>query len=96
MEPRGDHRCTSRLNFAMIAFAAAGARKVFIPWFLGILLMLAGAGYVIDTLANAFLANYDDYATVFLLIVAVPSVVGELAFTIWLLWRGGKAQEALA
>ena len=37
-----------------------------------------------------------SYGTVFLLIVAVPSVVGELAFTIWLLWRGGKAQEALA
>jgi len=68
----------------------------FIPRVLGILLLLAGAGYVIDTLANALLANYDDFATVFLLIVAVPSVVGELAFTIWLLWRGGKAQEALA
>jgi hypothetical protein len=68
----------------------------FIPRVLGILLILAGAGYVIDTFANALLANYDDYATVFLLIVAVPSVVGELAFTIWLLWRGGKAHQTLA
>lgn len=68
----------------------------FIPRVLGILLILAGAGYVSDTLANALLADYDAYATVFLLIVAVPTVVGELAFTIWLLWRGGKAQEALA
>jgi Domain of unknown function (DUF4386) len=58
-------------------------------------LILAGAGYVIDTMANALLANYGDYETTFLLIVAVPSVIGEFAFTIWLLLRGGKQQEAL-
>jgi hypothetical protein len=60
-----------------------------IPKVLGVLLLLAGAGYVIDTLANALLADYGDYETAFLLIVAVPSVVGELAFTVWLLSRGG-------
>jgi Domain of unknown function (DUF4386) len=66
-----------------------------IPKILGVLLILAGAGYVIDTLANALLANYGDYETAFLLIVAVPSVIGEFAFTIWLLLRGGKQQGAL-
>jgi hypothetical protein len=67
----------------------------YIPKVLGVLLILAGAGYVIDTMANALLANYGDYETTFLLIVAVPSVIGEFAFTIWLLLRGGKQQEAL-
>jgi Domain of unknown function (DUF4386) len=66
-----------------------------IPKVLGVLLILAGAGYVIDTLANALLANYGDYETAFMLIVAVPSVIGELAFTIWLLLRGGKEPAAL-
>jgi hypothetical protein len=30
----------------------------------------------------------------FLLIAAVPSVIGELAFAIWLLLRGGKQPAA--
>lgn len=54
---------------------------------LGSLLVLAGAGYVIDTLAHALLGNYQDYETLFLVIVAAPAVIGELAFTFWLLFR---------
>jgi hypothetical protein len=49
----------------------------FAPTILGVLLMLAGAAYVLDTVADALLANYDDYATLFLAIVAVPSVIAE-------------------
>lgn len=71
-------------------------KSAFAPRVLGILLMLAGAAYVLDTFAHALFANYESYATVFLLIVALPSVAGELAFTIWLLWRGGKTQETFA
>jgi hypothetical protein len=63
-----------------------------IPRVLGILLLLAGTGYVIDTLAHALLASYDDYATLFLLIAAVPSLIGEGALAIWLLLRGGRQQ----
>jgi Domain of unknown function (DUF4386) len=66
-----------------------------IPRALGILLVLAGAAYVINSLADALLSNYDDYEAVFVTIVAVPSVIGELAFAIWLLLRGGKEREAL-
>ncbi|MBN2204927.1 MAG: DUF4386 domain-containing protein [Thermoleophilia bacterium] len=67
----------------------------FVSRALGVLLTVAGAAYVFDTLAHALLSSYDDHATVFLLIVAVPSVVAELAFTVWLLARGGRQQEAL-
>lgn len=67
----------------------------FVSRALGVLLTVAGATYIFDTLAHALLSNYDDHATVFLLIVAVPSVVAELAFTVWLLVRGGRQQEAL-
>jgi Domain of unknown function (DUF4386) len=63
-----------------------------IPRILGVLLTLAGAGYVIDTLAHALLAGYDDYATLFLLIAAVPSLIGELSLAVWLLLRGGRQQ----
>ena len=57
---------------------------------LGWALIVAGAGYAVDTLAHAGLANYADYATLFLLIVAVPSVVAEFWMAIWLLRSGGK------
>jgi hypothetical protein len=66
-----------------------------IPRALGVLLVLAGAAYVINSLANALLSNYDDYEAVFVTIVAVPSVIGELGFAIWLVLRGGKEREAL-
>jgi hypothetical protein len=57
---------------------------------LGYLLVLAGAGYVVDTLAHALLGNYQDYETLLLLVVAVPAVIGEFAFTLWLLFRAGE------
>jgi hypothetical protein len=65
------------------------------PKVLGTSLAVAGAAYVLDTAANALVSSYADYETVFLLIVAVPSVVAELVFAVWLLARGGVQQEAL-
>lgn len=60
------------------------------PRLLGVVLAVAGAAYVVDTLARTLLASYADYADLFLAMVAVPSVLGELAFTIWLLTRAGR------
>jgi hypothetical protein len=65
-------------------------RSELAPRALGILLGLAGAAYIFDTAAHGFVANYADYANQFLAIVAIPSVIGELWFTFWLLLRGGK------
>lgn len=62
----------------------------FMPKVLGILVMLAGLGYMIDSFANILLANYADYEIVFVLIVAIPGAIGELALGIWLLLRGKK------
>ncbi len=60
------------------------------PRALGIVLAVAGSAYVFDTLARTLLSSYADYEAVFLVIVAVPAVIGELAFTVWLLTRAGK------
>jgi hypothetical protein len=60
---------------------------------LGFVLMVAGAAYVIDTMANALLANYDDFEAVFLIMVAVPSVIGELWLGLWLLLKAGKVRK---
>ena len=60
------------------------------PKIIGIFLVIAGVMYMVDTAAHFVLPNYDSYANIFLALVAVPSIVGELAFSIWLLIRGGK------
>jgi hypothetical protein len=64
------------------------------PKALGIIMAIAGTAYVVDTLAYSLLPNYTDYANVFLVLVAVPSVIGEFSFAVWLLKKGGKAQSA--
>jgi Domain of unknown function (DUF4386) len=81
------------IHLALLAYLILESAHV--PRALGVLLVLAGAAYVINSLADALLSNYDDYEAVFVTIVAVPSVIGELAFAIWLLLRGGKEREAL-
>jgi hypothetical protein len=68
-----------------------------VPKVLGILLVVAGIGYLVDSFANFMLPNYTDYKDVFALLVIVPGVIGELSFTVWLLWRGlRKKRVALA
>jgi hypothetical protein len=62
------------------------------PRALGYLLMVAGAAYVTDTVAHSLLGNYSDYETLFTTIVAVPSIIGEGWFGLWLLLRAGKRQ----
>jgi hypothetical protein len=60
------------------------------PSILAILLAIAGIMYMVDTAANFLLPNYEDFASIFLLLVAVPSILGEMSFAIWLLVRGRK------
>jgi hypothetical protein len=62
----------------------------FMPRILGILLIVSSMGYLIDNFAKLLLSNYTDYETIFLLIVAVPGVIGELSLAIWLLFKGNK------
>lgn len=63
-----------------------------IPKALGVLLILAAVGYIIDGTAKLFMASYDDFKAVFEIIVIVPSVIGEFSFTVWLLIKGFKKQ----
>lgn len=60
------------------------------PRALGVVLAVAGTAYVMDTFARTMLADYAAYADVILGIVAVPSIAGELAFTVWLFARAGR------
>jgi hypothetical protein len=65
-------------------------RSDYAPSIIGILLVLAGLGYLVDSLARFLLLNYEDYSDFFTLLNFVPAVAGEFSLTGWLLLRGGK------
>lgn len=52
---------------------------------LGYVLIAAGAAYVLDTTAQSLLSTYDSVAPIFLVVVAVPSMIGEGWLAVWLL-----------
>ena len=60
------------------------------PRLVAFALIIAGIMYMVDTAAHFLLPNYDTYGTLFLALVAIPSIIGEMAFAIWLLIKGGK------
>ena len=55
------------------------------PRWIAWLLLAAGAAYVLDTVAHLVLPDYEASADLFLAVVAVPSVIGEMSFAVWLL-----------
>ena len=60
------------------------------PKIIAVFLIAAGVMYMVDTAAHFILPNYQDYESIFLALVAIPSIFGEMAFSIWLLIKGGK------
>ena len=63
-----------------------------IPNFLGIFLLIAAAGYLINSFGNIVSSGYAKNQAQFLLIVGLPAIIAELAFTSWLLVKGGKGE----
>jgi hypothetical protein len=63
------------------------------PKIIALFLTLAGIMYMIDTSAHFILPNYEAYSSIFLALVAIPSMVGEMSFAIWLLLKGGKEKS---
>lgn len=62
----------------------------YIPKILGILLIVASCGYLINSFGNFLSPSYANNKTAFLLFVGVPAFVSELSLTFWLLFKGGK------
>jgi hypothetical protein len=68
-------------------------KSSFIPKILGALLIVAAAGYLIDSFAHFLLSNYADHEAFFLLVVAVPAFLAEVSLCLWLLLKGGNVQR---
>jgi hypothetical protein len=64
------------------------ARSGYMPRIFAVLLTIAAAGYLADSLARTLLADYAAYASVFGTIVLVPAFVAELSFSLRLVIRG--------
>ena len=60
------------------------------PKIIAFFLIIAGVMYMVDTVAHFLLPNYESYSTIFLALVAIPSIIGEMSFAIWLLIKGGR------
>ena len=66
------------------------ARIAPVPKWIMIFMSIAGVMYMADTAAHFVLPNYLAYADIMLALVAIPSILGEMAFAIWLLVKVGK------
>lgn len=69
------------LHLMVIGYLAYRAR--FIPRFLGVLLGVAGIGYLIDSFGSLYSSSYD-------LNIAQFTFVGEVVFMLWLLFKGSR------
>ena len=77
-------------GFHLLVLGYLVFKATYIPKILGVLLVIAAFGYMITNLAIFLIPDYDNYKTLFELILGVPMAVGELALAFWLLFKGGK------
>jgi hypothetical protein len=65
-------------------------RSGFWPRLLGILLIVAGIGYLLQSYGHLLAPQFDDILETVVIVLSVP---GELAFTVWLLWKGVDVEQ---
>lgn len=75
------------VHLAFLGYLVLTSR--YAPKALGYILIAAGAAYATDTVAHTLLSNYADYETAFVAMVAIPAVIAEGWFGLWLLLRAG-------
>lgn len=75
----------------LVLLGALLIRSQHAPRLLAALLIVAGGAYVVDTGAHLMLSNYEQYSSAFLVMVAIPSVIAEGWFGLWLLLKAGRS-----
>jgi len=68
-------------------------KSEFLPKALGVLMVIAGTGYLIDSFALVIMSNYEVYADIFAIVVFTPAIIGELALCLWLLVKGVNVER---
>jgi hypothetical protein len=62
----------------------------FLPRTLGILLIIGAFGYLAQSYGYILAPQYDDLLSTVVIVLSIP---GELAFTVWLLWKGVNVEQ---
>jgi hypothetical protein len=65
-------------------------RSGFWPRLLGILLIVGGIGYLLQSYGHLLAPQFDNILATVVIVLSVP---GELAFTVWLLWKGVDVEQ---
>lgn len=66
-------------------------KSSYVPRIIGILLIIGGFGYLLDSFALLLLPNYEDYKAIISLLI-LPTALGELILALWLLIKGVKVE----
>jgi hypothetical protein len=60
-------------------------RSGFLPRVLGILLIIGSIGYLAQSYGHLVVPRYDEILSTVVIVLSIP---GELALTVWFLWKG--------
>jgi hypothetical protein len=60
------------------------------PKILGILLLIGAIGYLAQSYGHILVPQYDEILSTVVIVLSIP---GELAFTVWLLWKGVNVER---
>ena len=74
-------------SFHLLLLGYLVLKSGYVPRILGVLLLIASISYLVDSAGIILLSNYPELITN---ILALPMIVGELAFVLWLVFKGGK------
>ena len=64
----------------------------YFPRILGVLVIMGGFGYVLDSFTHFILPNYANYQAIFVPVVTLLAI-GEILFMLWVLVKGAKIPE---
>jgi len=65
-------------------------KSSYIPRILGVLLIVASIGYLINSFAHFLLPNIVNFAGILLTVTITPAIIAEFSLMLWLLFKGGK------
>ena len=65
----------------------------YIPRIIGILLLVASCGYLINSFGNFLSPAFANNKTTFIVFVAIPAMISEFSLTFWLIFKGGKTLQ---
>ncbi len=77
-------------SFHLLLLGYLALQSGYVPKILGVLVLVAGLGYLIDSAGLIILPNYPALLTN---VLALPNIVGELALVVWLAFKGGKTSS---